>query len=343
MLEGLVVTMAPHLSADAKAAIETSLRRNLERPDFNAITAAHKTTNWTVREIYRKMRERALFGSTITSDKIGRPRALTLMMEESVIYLVSKTPWVYQEEICEFLREAYHVEVHKSTISRLLARLKVTRKKLVVQARERDQELRAYWQWQLRNIKAPQLVCIDESGSNEKTGNRMYGYASVGATAVVQRWLRSKKKVSVCPAYSLEGVIDSITYYGSMNAEIFRDFILNNLLQVMNPFPMKHSVLILDNAEFHHTYRDEIEAACHAKGIIVLYLPPYSPDLNPIEEFFADLKKYIKKTYEKEYRKHATYQDYLEWAVKQCGRGDQAKKNARGHFRHAGYDGVPDN
>ena len=75
--------------------------------------------------------------------------------------------------------------MHKSMICRLLARLKVTRKKLLIQAKERDQELRAHWQWQIRNIQAPQLVCINESGSNEKTGNRLYSYASIGAITTV--------------------------------------------------------------------------------------------------------------------------------------------------------------
>ena len=41
----------------------------------------------------------------------------------------------------------------------------------------------------------------------------------------------------------------------------------------MNPFPMKHSVLIMDNVEFHHTYIKEIKSACHAKGVLVLFLP----------------------------------------------------------------------
>ena len=211
---------------------------------------------------------------------------------------------------------------------------------MVVEAKERDPELRAYWHFQCRNLQANQFVCVDESGSNEKSGNRMFGYSSPGSVITVVRWLRTTKRVSICPAYTTEVVLEYITYQGSMNAEIFRGFILDSLLPKMNSFPSKHSVLVMDNAEFHHTYRDEIEEACHAKGVMVLYLPPYSPDLNPIEEFFADLKKFIKKTYEKEHSRFEDYQDYFRWAVGKCGRGPTAVKNAQGHFRHAGYNGV---
>lgn len=49
----------------------------------------------------------------------------------------------------------------------------------------------------------------------------------------------------------------------------------------------------MDNASFHHT--DRIAQMCTEAGVKLIYLPPYSPDLNPIEEFFAELKAFIKK------------------------------------------------
>jgi transposase len=66
-----------------------------------------------------------------------------------------------------------------------------------------------------------------------------------------------------------------------------------------------------------------------------MYLPPYSPDLNLIEEFFAELKAFIKRSWR-------TYEDdpaqgfdvFLEWCVDQVGSKEQS---ARGHFRHSGW------
>ena len=90
--------MAPQLCADAKGAIEASLRHDAAQPNWKFIAAAHNTTEWTVREICRKMRERAYFGATIRRDTIGRPRATTQQMEESIIYMLARTPWLYQRD-----------------------------------------------------------------------------------------------------------------------------------------------------------------------------------------------------------------------------------------------------
>ncbi|KAJ5480242.1 hypothetical protein N7530_005751 [Penicillium desertorum] len=51
----------------------------------------------------------------------------------------------------------------------------------------------------------------------------------------------------------------------------------------------------MDNASFHHSER--ITQMCVDTGVKLVYLPPYSPDLNPIEEFFAELKAFIKRNW----------------------------------------------
>ena len=58
----------------------------------------------------------------------------------------------------------------------------------------------------------------------------------------------------------------------------------------MQPFPDKHSVVIMDNCSIHHVaeVKDLIEDA----GILLLFLPPYSPDYNPIEELFSYLNPF---------------------------------------------------
>ena len=53
-------------------------------------------------------------------------------------------------------------------------------------------------------------------------------------------------------------------------------------------------MLVIDNASFHRTKR--IAQMCADTGVKLMYLPPYSPDLNPIEEFFAKLKAFIKRS-----------------------------------------------
>ena len=61
----------------------------------------------------------------------------------------------------------------------------------------------------------------------------------------------------------------------------------------MQPFPDKHSVVIMDNCSIHHVA--EVKDLIEDGGILVLFLPPYSPDYNPIEELFSYLKYYLKE------------------------------------------------
>jgi transposase len=73
---------------------------------------------------------------------------------------------------------------------------------------------------------------------------------------------------------------------------------------------------------------------CRQAGVKLLYLPPYSPDLNPIEEFFAELKAFIKKQWhEFESSPQLDFGAFLEWCVDMVGRQENS---AKGYFRHAG-------
>jgi hypothetical protein len=56
-------------------------------------------------------------------------------------------------------------------------------------------------------------------------------------------------------------------------------------LPKMNPWPQPHSVLIMDNASIHKS--DALRLAVEAAGCLLVFLPPYSPDFNPIEESFS--------------------------------------------------------
>ena len=60
----------------------------------------------------------------------------------------------------------------------------------------------------------------------------------------------------------------------------------------MNPYPGKHSVIIMDNARIHHDA--ELIETIEALGCRVIFLPPYSPDYNPIETAFSTIKLWIK-------------------------------------------------
>jgi transposase len=99
----------------------------------------------------------------------------------------------------------------------------------------------------------------------------------------------------------------------------------------------------MDNASVHHESQDRIIEAYRRRNVWIHWLPPYSPDFNPIEESFGDMKAYIRRTYRKELGKYSDYREYIEWVVRKVGTGDAAARRARGHFRNTGIHGIPGN
>lgn len=97
----------------------------------------------------------------------------------------------------------------------------------------------------------------------------------------------------------------------------------------------------MDNASIHHAAIPHIQRACARQGVIMRFLPPYSPDFNPIEESFNDLKSWIRRHYRRQRPNFQTYEDFLQYAIAEVGIGADAARQARGHFRHAGIHGVP--
>ena len=88
----------------------------------------------------------------------------------------------------------------------------------------------------------------------------------------------------------------------------------------------------MDNASIHHTAR--IKQMCRDAGVKLIYLPPYSPDFNPIEEFFAELKAFIKHHWQS-YKEclDQGFDSFLEWCIDVVGGN---RHSAQGHFRHRG-------
>lgn len=142
-------------------------------------------------------------------------------------------------------------------------------------------------------------------------------------------------RYSLLPALSLSGVIYSDVRQGAFNGDGFLSF-LDGLLAVMNPYPAPNSVLVLDNCSIHHV--DGVQERCDAAGVRLLYLPPYSPDLNPIEEAFSAFKAHARR-HGIQFRaamESGDRADALLWIYEALDRSMTAEK-AKGWFRDSGY------
>lgn len=106
--------------------------------------------------------------------------------------------------------------------------------------------------------------------------------------------------------------------------------IIEQLLLLMGTWPEPKSVLVMDNASIHHTER--VKQMYRDARVKLVYLPPYSPDFNPIDEFFAELKAFIKRNWHiYEDNPKQGFDSFLKWCIDVVGR----KRNSiRGYFRY---------
>jgi transposase len=152
------------------------------------------------------------------------------------------------------------------------------------------------------------LVFLDESATNRFTSQRTYAWAPIGDRARRHDFFVRGTRYSILPAISLDGVLHLDILTRSWTGIEFRQY-LDILLDNMNPYPQNNSVLIMDNASVHHFdgVREMVEARCvslsyiplhiisyYSRGIRLVYLPPYSPDFDPIEEGFSSMKMWIR-------------------------------------------------
>lgn len=102
------------------------------------------------------------------------------------------------------------------------------------------------------------------------------------------------ERISAIGATSTDGLLAYKFMKGTVNGERFLDFIQGMLVPEMLPFEGENpqSVIVLDNCSIHHV--QPVTDCLRQMGILTLFLPPYSPDMNPIEELFSYFKYYLK-------------------------------------------------
>ena len=163
-------------------------------------------------------------------------------------------------------------------------------------ALQRSDALRARFMAEISVYDPSMLVWLDETGCDRRHSTRKYGYSVRGIPICDQILLIRGTRYTAIPVISTAGIHDVFIGEGTMNGDRFSKFVRNVLLSHLNPFNgvNPRSVVIMDNASIHHVGKviDLIETQAGAK---VCFLPPYSPDLNPAEGVFSQVKSIMKE------------------------------------------------
>jgi transposase len=254
------------------------------------------------------------------------------MLDALCEYLLEK-PDLYRDEMVLFLLDEFNTRVTPSSVGRALKSRGWTKKTIRRIAKGRNADLRdlyLYNSWDL-GFRSYHYIFVDESGCDKRSGFRHMGWSPLGVTLIQIARFQREQRWQILLAYTQDGIILARVFQGSTDSAVFEDFV-EQLLPLCGRWPEPKSVLVMDNATIHYTER--VEEMCRDAGVKLVYLPPYSPDLNPIEEFFTELKAFVKRSW-RIYKENPEqgFDSFLEWCINVVG---QRKKSARGHFRHTG-------
>jgi transposase len=192
-----------------------------------------------------------------------------------------------------------------------------------VGALERDELLRAAWKVMVaEEIDASRLVFVDEMGTNTSL-SPLYAWAPKGERASCSVPRNRGPNTTLLSSMTLQGMGTSLAVEGTTNREVFETYVE----RVLAPTLRRGQVMVMDNLTAHKGER--VKELIEQRGCELLYLPPYSPDFNPIEEAFSKIKALLRKV-------EARSREALIDAI---GRGISmvTAEDARGFFDHCGY------
>jgi len=158
-----------------------------------------------------------------------------------------------------------------------------------VGASERDEFLRAAWQALVAGeIGAERLVFVDEMGSNTSLA-ALYAWSRRGDRARCSVPRNRGKNTTLLASMTSEGMGPCLAVVGSTTAAVFEAYVGRALAPALRP----GQVVVLDNLGAHKGER--VRELIEERGCELLFLPPYSPDLNPIEEAFSKVKGLLRR------------------------------------------------
>jgi transposase len=180
------------------------------------------------------------------------------------------------------------------------------------------------WRWLAKHFEARRLVFVDESGFHTSM-TRLYARAPRGKRAYGKVPRNRGKNTTLIASITLEGTMsESMAIEGATDAQAFEAY----MERFLAPTLKEGQVVMLDGLGAHRSekFRELVEA----RGAQLVFLPSYSPDLNPIEEAFSKIKSMVRKV-------SARTREVLVEAI-ELALAAVTSEDAAGWFAHAGYE-----
>jgi transposase len=207
--------------------------------------------------------------------------------------LVKQKPDATLAELRVRLAEVGGVGVSAPTLCRALRALRLVLKNKTLHASERDtprvRALRGHWKKRIRQVDVKKLVFVDESGVNTAM-TRTRARASPGERAVGSVPQGHWKTLTMLGALRLDGMTAAATIDAATDTDVFGAFVRHSLVPALRG----GDVVVWDNLAPHKA--QEVREQIERKQAELIPLPPYSPDLSPIEPCWSKIKQRVRST-----------------------------------------------
>lgn len=253
----------------------------------------------------------------------GHQPVLTEQHQHKLRELVAEQP----DATLEQRKERSGAPVSPSWICRTLERLKLPRKKsLRADEQDREDVQEARQQWQAEHQHAATAMrdyhFVDECGSRTDL-TRLAGRAAPGERVVESVPAGHYEQLTLVGSLKLDGTSACMTLEGAIDGDSFLAYVE----QVLVPTLKEGDTVVLDNLSSHTG--TEVRKAIEACQTRVRFLPPYSPDLNPIEKMWSKVKAFLRQA-------KARTAEALEQAITQA-LATVTAEDAKAWFRHCGF------
>ena len=226
----------------------------------------------------------------------GPQRLLCEFGQSLLLKYIFENPTSYLHEIQKKLNDSYGVQVSASTICRTLKSMGCSRQVIRHVALQQSNTARAKFMAEISLYEPSMLIWLDESACDAKRNSiRKFGYCIRGIRPVQKRLLIRGIRYSAIPVMSIYGLHDVFLAEGTITGDRFAHFVKKCLLPLLMPFNgvNPYSVVVMDNASVHHV--ETVTTLIRSAGAHLIFLPPYSPDLNPLEPVFGKVKSILKE------------------------------------------------
>lgn len=243
------------------------------------------STRW-IRKLFQRLRQSGSCAALPPSG--GAPVKCTAKHDQRLIKAVQKKP----DATLDQLRHACRAPVSRQTICQHLKKLGLRRKKKHLRASERDrpdvQAQRAAWGAEMAAVDPQKLVFEDELGA-QTTLTPLYGRAPAGVRVEEGVPADHWHTRTLVEAVRLDGPCAAMELEGPLDGASFRVWVEKLLL----PCLRSGDIVVWDNLHAHQAAKAE-ELLAKAKATLAP-LPPYSPDLNPIEPMGGKVKQFLRQ------------------------------------------------